>query len=65
MQKLQKFMEEKILPFAVKLGQQKHLAAVRDGMSILIPITMIGGLALIIAIPPIPATSTNGFLLLT
>lgn len=64
MQKLQKFMEEKILPFAVKLGQQKHLAAVRDGMSILIPITMIGGLALIIAIPPIPATTTNGFLLL-
>lgn len=64
MDKLQKFMEEKILPFAVKLGQQKHLSAVRDGMSVLIPLTMIGGLALVIAIPPIPADTTNSFLLM-
>lgn len=63
MEKIQSFMEEKILPFAIKLSGQRHLSAIRDGMSILIPLSIIGGLALVVAIPPIPADTTNGFLL--
>lgn len=39
MDRFQGFMEEKILPFATKLGNQRHMAAIRDGMSILIPFT--------------------------
>lgn len=63
MEKFQKFMEEKVLPIAMKLTEQRHLAAVKDGMSVLIPISIIGGLALVVAIPPIPADTTVGFLI--
>ena len=59
MDRFQGFMEEKILPFATKLGNQRHMAAIRDGMSILIPLTIIGGLAMILAIPPVPAGLEN------
>lgn len=68
MERFQSFMEEKILPFATKLGNQRHMAAIRDGMSILIPLTIIGGIAMVLAIPPVPASIENtnffnGFLL--
>ena len=68
MDKFQNFMEEKILPFATKLGNQRHMAAIRDGMSILIPLTIIGGIAMVLAIPPVPSGIENtnffyGFLL--
>ena len=68
MDKFQGFMEEKILPFATKLGNQRHMAAIRDGMSILIPLTIIGGIAMVLAIPPVPSGIENtnffyGFLL--
>lgn len=59
MEKFQTFMEEKILPFATKLGNQRHMAAIRDGMSILIPLTIIGGIAMVLAIPPVPAGIEN------
>lgn len=63
MEKFQNFMEEKILPFATKLGNQRHMAAIRDGMSILIPLTIIGGIAMVLAIPPVPngLENTNFF----
>ena len=39
------------------------MASIRDGMSLLIPLTIIGGVAMILAIPPIPAgiEGTNFF----
>lgn len=55
MNQFQTFMEEKILPFATKIGGQRHMAAIRDGMTILIPLTIIGGFSMVLAIPPIPA----------
>ena len=55
MEKFQSFMEEHILPVASKIGSQRHMASIRDGMSLLIPLTIIGGVAMILAIPPIPA----------
>lgn len=59
MDKFQNFMEEKILPGATKFSSQRHMAAIRDGMTPLIPLTIIGGLAMIIAIPPVPADLVN------
>lgn len=56
MSRFQKYMEETILPTATKFGNQRHLAAIRDGMTLAIPLTIIGGLAMIIAIPPVPDT---------
>lgn len=61
--KLQLFMEEKILPKATKFSDQRHMASIRDGMTLLIPLTIIGGIAIVLAIPPVPATleATNFF----
>lgn len=61
--KFQNWMMEKVMPIANKLNQQRHLAAIRDAMTLLIPLTIIGGFAILLAQPPVPAGSTNGFLL--
>jgi len=63
MDRLQNFMEDKILPLATRFSDQRHMAAIRDGMTLLIPLTIVGGLAMVIAIPPVPATllPTNFF----
>lgn len=52
-EKFQSFMEEKVVPVATKFASQKHLAALRDGLTILIPFTVIGGISLMIANPPV------------
>ena len=49
------WLEEKLLPAASKLAQNKFLSAVRDGVSIIIPFTIIGAFALIIGQFPIEA----------
>ena len=59
MDKLQAFMEKHIVPVGMKISNQRHLAAVRDGLTILIPVTIIGGFACLLAVPPIPATITE------
>ncbi|GAB6138797.1 PTS sugar transporter subunit IIC [Halanaerobaculum tunisiense] len=53
MQKLIRFLEEKILPVAGKLGEQRHLQAVRDGLVAILPLLIVGSFALIVAFPPI------------
>jgi PTS system cellobiose-specific IIC component len=52
-EEFQKVMEEKIVPVATKISNQTHLSALRDGLTILIPFTIIGGIALMIANPPV------------
>lgn len=52
-EKFQSFMEEKIVPVASRIASQKHLAALRDGLTILIPFTVIGGISLMLANPPV------------
>lgn len=59
MDKISAFMEEHIVPIGMKISNQRHLAAVRDGLTILIPVTIIGGFAVLLAVPPIPATITE------
>ena len=51
--KFQSIMEEKIVPVASRISSQRHLAALRDGLTILIPFTVIGGIVLMIANPPV------------
>lgn len=53
--KMQDNMEKKILPVSTKLAEEPHLAAIRDGMMILIPLTIIGGISVLVAYPPVPA----------
>ncbi len=59
-------MERTLLPVGSKISSQRHLAAVRDGMTVLIPLTIIGGFACLLAVPPVPAGVTeSGNLLYT
>ncbi|MBQ4253290.1 MAG: PTS sugar transporter subunit IIC [Erysipelotrichaceae bacterium] len=49
------WLENKLLPAAMKLAQNKFLSAVRDGVSIIIPFSIIGAFALIVGQFPIQA----------
>lgn len=58
------WIQEKVNPVAVKISNQKYLVAIRDGMTAIIPLTIIGGFAILLASPPIPEgmKSTNFFM---
>jgi len=47
------FMEEKFLPVAAKLGGQRHLLALRDGVVMVMPLLILGAFSMIIAEFPI------------
>ena len=59
MEKISNWMMEKLVPVANKIGNQRHLASVRDGLTIIIPATIVGGFAILLAVPPVPATITE------
>ena len=58
------YLEEHLLPLSAKLAEQRYLAAIRDSFPALIPLTFVGGIAILLACPPIPETMTEatGFL---
>ncbi len=60
MDKFQAVMERTVVPVGMKISQQKFLAAVRDGMTVMIPITIVGGFACLLAAPPVPSGLTGG-----
>ncbi len=48
------------MPVADKLANQRHLAAIRDGMVVAIPLSILGGACLIVSTPPFkPETLPN------
>lgn len=59
MDKLSDVMEKYVVPVGQKISNQRHLGAVRDGLGILIPATIIGGFSCLLAVPPIPASITE------
>lgn len=59
MDKLSESMEKYVVRVGQKISNQRHLASVRDGLTVMIPATIIGGFACLFAIPPIPATITE------
>ncbi|MDA9460427.1 PTS system, cellobiose-specific IIC component [Enterococcus mundtii 3F] len=56
MDKLMEFIETKIMPPMMKLSNQRHISAVRDGLIATIPITVIGSIFLLIPSIPWPQT---------
>ncbi|WP_238883050.1 PTS sugar transporter subunit IIC [Clostridium sp. YIM B02551] len=48
MEKFMKFFEAKLIPPLVKVGNQRHLVAVRNGLAITIPFIIVGSIFLII-----------------
>lgn len=59
MDKMSDWMQKYLVPIGMKISNQRHLASIRDGLTVLIPATIIGGIAILIAVPPIPATITE------
>lgn len=53
--KIQASMEKAIVPIATKISGQRHLSAVKDAMTLLIPLTIIGGFSILLASPPVDA----------
>lgn len=42
------FMEAKFMPIAAKIGSQKHLVAIRDSFIAIMPVTMVGSIAVLL-----------------
>jgi PTS system cellobiose-specific IIC component len=59
MDKMSDWMQKYLVPIGMKISNQRHLASIRDGLTVLIPATIIGGIAILIAVPPFPATITE------
>ncbi|WP_042199127.1 PTS cellobiose transporter subunit IIC [Paenibacillus camerounensis] len=62
MSKVQTFLEERIAPFAGRIGQVKQLVAIRDGISYIMPLIIIGSIALILNSLPIEAAWYQNFM---
>lgn len=53
MNKVSEFLEKYLAPIGAKIGNQIHLKALRDGMISTIPLTVVGGMFLILGTPPV------------
>ncbi|MDR1131540.1 MAG: PTS transporter subunit EIIC, partial [Oscillospiraceae bacterium] len=51
------FMEEKFIPVAARIGGQRHLLALRDGIVMVMPLLIIGAFSMIIGEFPIEAVT--------
>ena len=54
MKKFMTFMETKFVPIASKIGTQRHLVAIRDSFMVMMPLMILGALAVMINNLPIP-----------
>lgn len=48
-----RFLEEKFVPVAARVGNQRHLVAIRDGFITIMPLTIVGSLAILVNNLPI------------
>lgn len=55
MNKFINFLDEKFVPIASRIGAQRHLVAVRDGFVVIMPMMIIGSLAVLVNNLPIEA----------
>ncbi|WP_267900814.1 PTS cellobiose transporter subunit IIC [Falsibacillus albus] len=53
MNKLQNFLDVKLMPIAGRISEQRHLQAIRDGIILALPLLIIGSFFLIIGFLPI------------
>ena len=53
-------MEKYVMPAANKLGNEKHLRAIRDAFMSLLPLTFTGGIAAVLSSAPSVESAGNG-----
>ena len=58
MNKIKTYLEQKMLPIAGKLSSNKFLVAIRDGITLTMPLIIIGSLFMVIASFPVPGWET-------
>lgn len=58
MNKVNQFLEEKMLPVAGNLSANKFLIAIRDGITLAMPLIIVGSLFMVIASFPVPGWET-------
>lgn len=51
--KLEEFLDAKLIPLGNKVSSQRHLKAIRDGMVAATPLALLGGMTLIVTSPPV------------
>lgn len=64
MEKVQDKLQAFLVPIADRLNSQRHLSSLKDGMTVTIPLTIIGGFFMLLAQPPVNADTmqaTNFF----
>jgi PTS system cellobiose-specific IIC component len=49
------FLEEKVMPIAAVIANQRHIRALRDGLAITMPLIIIGSIFMILGNVPVPA----------
>ena len=54
MDKFTGFLEEKLMPIAGRVGEQKHLQSVRDGILMTVPFLIVGSVFLVLGFIPVP-----------
>lgn len=54
MKKIMEFLEKYFVPFAGRIGSQRHLVAIRDGFVAIMPLILVGSLAVLFNNLPIP-----------
>ncbi|MGL5460935.1 MAG: PTS sugar transporter subunit IIC [Cetobacterium sp.] len=59
--KIMELIEQKLSPFAEKIGGNKHLMAIRDGFISAMPFLIVGSFLLIFAYPPFAEDTTFSF----
>lgn len=55
MNKVNLFLENRVMPIAGRIAGQRHLLALRDGIVLTMPLIIVGSLFLILSNLPIPA----------
>lgn len=63
MKKFEAYLEEKVVPFAARLGANRYLASIRDGLILSMPLMIVGSFTLIIT--EFPVTAYQDFMLNT
>lgn len=59
MDKFQAFLDRSLGPIMSKLGGNRYLLAVRDGVVSALPLIIVGSFFLIVAMPPLPRTGRS------
>ena len=60
MNKFMEFMDKHFIPVATKIGSQRHLVAIRDAFISIMPITMVGSIAVLLNVFLRDLPNSNG-----